>query len=416
MKKLLYPAVYLLLLAFAVSGCTDEESGLGMNLVDGSTLYNGQQVTLTANSALSVREDSLTTTNFSFGVIGNYQDATFGSVSATLYTQIALDEHTSSINMADNIIDSVVLTLVKDHTYPDSMATYNFHFEVMHLAEPLLTDTVYYSKDTLAVDPTAVYFNQTVSVGPADSVLRLKLDNSIGSILNQTGAAEEFITATKGLRIRITNAGDAGMLGINFAATNTCLTVYHRYSSEDTVDATYPFLLGNGTSHFIHFEHNYTGSVTGGVDSLDGATALYLEPLGGYNLLVSFDSAIRAFAAAHPNAVLHHAELLLPVASPTTPALPDRLLAVAKRDSANDVYIDDLMMDITNMARFDGTYDASRNCYRLRVTQHIQGLLRNGADPGTQLVLNSRRSSAARVILNGLTATDHPRIEIIYTE
>lgn len=414
MKKLLFPVACLLLIA--VVGCTDEESGLGMNLVDGNTLYNGQQATLTANSALSIREDSLTTTNFSFGCIGNYQDATFGRVSATLYTQIALDEHTGSINMAENIIDSVVLTLVKDHTYPDSTATYNFHFEVMHLAEPLLTDTVYYSCDTLAVDPTAKYFDQTVTVTPTDSVVRLKLDNSISTILNQTGSAEDFITATKGLRIRITDAGDDGMLGINFKATNTCITVYHRYSADDTVDATYPFLLGNGTSHFIHFEHDYTSSVTGGADSIDGTAALYIEPLAGYNLLISFDSAVRAFVAAHPTAVLHHAELLLPVTSPTTPSLPDRILAVAKRDSANDVYTDDLMMDITSMARFDGTYDASRNCYRLRVTQHLQGLLRAGVDHGTLLVLNSRRSSAARAIINGLSATDHPRIEFIYTE
>lgn len=414
MKKLLFPVACLLLIA--VVGCTDEESGLGMNLVDGNTLYNGQQATLTANSALSIREDSLTTTNFSFGCIGNYQDATFGRVSATLYTQIALDEHTGSINMAENIIDSVVLTLVKDHTYPDSTATYNFHFEVMHLAEPLLTDTVYYSCDTLAVDPTAKYFDQTVTVAPTDSVVRLKLDNSISTILNQTGSAEDFITATKGLRIRITDAGNDGMLGINFKATNTCITVYHRYSADDTVDATYPFLLGNGTSHFIHFEHDYTSSVTGGADSIDGTAALYIEPLAGYNLLISFDSAVRAFVAAHPTAVLHHAELLLPVTSPTTPSLPDRILAVAKRDSANDVYTDDLMMDITSMARFDGTYDASRNCYRLRVTQHLQGLLRAGVDHGTLLVLNSRRSSAARAIINGLSATDHPRIEFIYTE
>lgn len=414
MKKLLFPVACLLLIA--VVGCTDEESGLGMNLVDGNTLYNGQQATLTANSALSIREDSLTTTNFSFGCIGNYQDATFGRVSATLYTQIALDEHTGSINMAENIIDSVVLTLVKDHTYPDSTATYNFHFEVMHLAEPLLTDTVYYSCDTLAVDPTAKYFDQTVTVAPTDSVVRLKLDNSISTILNQTGSAEDFITATKGLRIRITDAGDDGMLGINFKATNTCITVYHRYSADDTVDATYPFLLGNGTSHFIHFEHDYTSSVTGGADSIDGTAALYIEPLAGYNLLISFDSAVRAFVAAHPTAVLHHAELLLPVTSPTTPSLPDRILAVAKRDSANDVYTDDLMMDITSMARFDGTYDASRNCYRLRVTQHLQGLLRAGVDHGTLLVLNSRRSSAARAIINGLSAADHPRIEFIYTE
>ena len=416
MKRLFYTAACLLLLA--TIGCADEESGLGVNLVDGSTLYTGHQATLTANSALSVRDDSLMTTNYSYGIIGNFQDPAnvFGRVNAILYTQIALDANTSSINMADNIIDSVVLTLVKDRTYPDTAATYNFHFEVMQLAEPLLSDSTYYSHDTLPVNTSAKYFDQSVTVGVTDSIVRLKLDNSIRTILNQTGSAEEFANATKGLRIRITDAGDMGMLGVNFAATKTCITVYHRYSAEDTVDATYTFPLASGPSRFIHFKHNYSGSTTGGADSLDGSTALYLAPMGGYSILVNFDSDIRAFAAAHPNATLHYAELLLPVTSTTTTTRPDRVLAVAKRTTGNDVYIDDLMMDIINMSRFDGTYDNSRNCYRLRVTQHVQGLLREGADAGTLLVLNSRRSSAAGAVINGLSATDKIRIELIYSE
>lgn len=410
----LYHYAALCLLLFAFIGCTDEESELGMNLVDGSTLYRGNLATLTADRALSVRDDSLLTSNYSYGIIGNYQDAVFGRVSATLYTQIALETNTTSINLADNIIDSVVLTLVKDKTYPDTTATYNFHFEVMQLAEALQTDSVYYSHDTLPVVATAKYFDQSITVTPTDTVLRLKLDNAIHTVLNQSGSSEEFVNATKGLRIRLTDAGDMGMLGINFAADSTCLTVYHRFDANDDVDSKYSFRLGSGSAHFVNFKHDYTGSTTGGADSLDGSTVLYLEPMGGYNILISFDSAIRAFAEAHPTATLHHAEMLLPVAASTM--LPDRVLAVDKQADGNEVYIDDLMMDIITMGRFDGTYDASRNCYRLRVTQHVQGMLREKADTGTLLVLNSRRSSAERVLLNGLSNPDHIRIELTYSE
>lgn len=412
MKKLFgYTAVCLLI--FTLFGCADEESGLGMNLVDGSTLYSGSQATLTADRALSVRDDSLLTSNYTFGIIGNYQDAVFGRVSATLYTQIALETNTTSINLADNIIDSVVLTLVKDKVYPDTMATYQFHFEVMQLAEPL-ADTLYYSTDTLPVDATACYFDGTITVAPTDTVIRLKLDQAIHAVLNRSGTSEEFVNATKGLRIRLTDAGDMGMLGINFAADSTCLTVYHRFDASDEADSRYSFRLGSGSAHFVNFKHDYTGSTTGGADSLDGGTTLYLEPLGGYNILVSFDSAIRAFAEAHPTATLHHAELLLPVASASV--LPDRVLAVEKKADGTESYIDDLMLDIATMGRFDGTYDASRNCYRMRVTQHVQGLLRAKADAGTLLVLNSRRSSAARLLVKGLSNTDHIRIELIYSE
>lgn len=402
----------LTLLCLLPMGCTDEESALGINLVDENTLYDGMTATLTADRALSVRDDSLATSNYSYGIIGNYTDPLFGHVSSMLYTQIALAENTSSINLTNNIIDSVVLTLVKDNIYPDTANTYTFHFEVMQLAEPLLSDTTYYSTDMIPVTPGAIYFDNDITVAPADTIIRLKLDNSIQTILNQAGSAEEFANTTKGLRIRLTNAGDEGMLGINFMANNTCLTVYHHY---DTLHATYTFLMGTSTAHFTHFEHDYTGSLTGGADSLDGSNTLYLQPLAGYNILVSFDNAIRAFATSHPTAIIHHAELLMPVATGVSSLRPDRILALKKRANGNDTYINDLI-DPYIMGGFDGKYDEARGCYRLRVTQHVQGMLREGYDPGTLMVLNSRRSNAAYTVINGPAATDPIRIEITYSE
>lgn len=407
----------LLLLALLAGACADEESRLGVNLVDNNTLYDGQSVTFTADRALSVRDDSLLTTNYTYGIIGNWTDATFGSVSATLYTQIALDDNTGTINLAENIIDSVMLSLVlvPSQTFPDTDATYLFHFEVMQLAEAIETGSLYYATDALPVDASHTYFNADVTVSPTDTVVSLKLDNSISEVLNQSASAEEFAANTKGLRIRITGDADDGMVTINFAAINTCLQVHHRYLETDTSDNIYTFLLGTGTTHFTHFEHDYSASVTGGVDSLDGTTALYLEPLGGYNILVSFDAAVRNFTEAHPKATVHYAELLLPVQSYMGQQRPDRVLALAKVDGGSDTYINDLL-DSYTLSGFDGKYDADRNCYRMRVTQHVQGMLRNGGDPGTLLVLNSRRSFAARTIIDGLASANPVRIEIVYSE
>lgn len=402
----------LLLLCLLPVGCTDEESALGINLVDDNTLYNGQTATLTADRALSVRDDSLVTSNYEYGIIGNYSDPIFGHVSSTLYTQIALAENTSSINLTNNTIDSVVLTLVKSSLYPDTTATYHFHFEVMQLAEPLLSDTNYYSTDSIAVAPGTKYFDNDITVGPTDTVLRLKLDNSIQSILSQAGSAEEFINATKGLRIRMTDAGDEGLLGINFQANKTCLTVYHHY---DTLQAVYTFLMGTSTAHFTHIEHDFTGCVTGGADTLDGSSTLYMQPLGGYNILVSFDSAIRSFAADHPTATIHHAELLMPVAASAPAFKPERILALKKIVNGNDAYVNDLL-DPYTLGGFDGKYDEQRGCYRLRLTQHVQGMLRDGYDPGTLMVLYARRSNAQTTIINGPATTDPLRIEITYSE
>ena len=403
-------------LALLTAACTDEETPLGSNINSSDSRYEGKSYTLLADHAVSQRDDSLMTTGYgsynTYGIIGNYSDASFGKVSAELFTQIALPTNASDINFAEMTIDSVVLTLVKRSLYPDTTGTYNFHFEVMQLAEALQSDTLYHSYDTLPVNPDGRFFDCDITVTPLDTVITLKLGNGIENVLKQTATSAQFIERTKGLRVRITDAGAEGMMSINFAAVKTCLSVYYHYYSSDTVSTRYPFLLGTGTYHFTHFKHDYSGSVTAGASPIDGGNRLYLEPLAGYRILLSFDNAIRAFAEAHPMATVHHAELLLPVAAMET-VMPNRILA--KKNSGTQPYIHDLT-DLHTLAGYDGGYDSDRNCYRLRVTQHVQGLLRDKADPGLLLVLDARQNDAARVVLNGINAANPVKIDIIYSE
>ena len=409
MKKLalLLPALMLL---GGLCSCTDEESELGMNIVDGNTLYNGKTHTLTIDRAVSVRDDSLLTSNYNFGIIGNYHDATFGQVTASLYTQISLPDNSGSINFSQVVIDSVVLTLIKDGLFPDSSHTYNFHFEVVQLEEPLLSDTLYFCSNTLSPNTSAVYFDDVVSVSPYHDTISMKLAPTINQVLTQTASAEEFSEATKGLRIRLTNSGDEGMISINMAATMTCLTVYYRNQASDTTSSQFVFLMGTSTSHFQNFSHTYNGTLDGS-DSLDGSTKLYFEPLGGYNIYLSFDNALRAFAAAHPYAAIHHAELLLPVADDAPDIKPSGIMAMTDYRASLGVPIVDYAYGGT-----DGYYNSDTKCYRLRVTHYLQDLMRNGKNSGMTLLLDSRISNAARTFINGTTASNPIRIEIVYTE
>ena len=55
--------------------------------------------------------------------------------------------------------------------------------------------------------------------------------------------------------------------------------------------------------------------------------------------------------------------------------------------------------------------------YRIRCTQHLQEMLREGHDNGTLLLLDERRSKAARTIINGpLQATNPMKICFVYSE
>lgn len=388
-------------LALAAIGCNDEETSLGANLPDPNTVYNGQHDTLYADLAYSYRDTALSTAGLDYNIVGSVSDPVFGIASSVIFTQIALPSRTSTINFDSVVIDSVVLSLVKHELYPDTNATYEMRFEVKQLAEALVgTDSLYNDASTLPVDESHTFFDEFVSVGPNDTVIRLRLSGDINSAIDYTGDNEGFVAHSKGLRIRISDySGERAMLTINFAATKTRLTAFYHYATQADTNQ-FDFSLG---THFSHFSHSYAGSNLG-ADSIDGSTLLYLEPLAGYAVRVGFDSALSAFNEAHPRAVIHYAELLLPLADGDYGVKPDMLL------------VPDMPLVQYSISGGDGTYQADKNAYRLRLTQRVQQTLRAGKDEGTSLVINSRRSSAAHTVLNGRSAANPVRLAIIYTE
>ena len=413
----LHSLLLLLLASLSFAACTDEESDLGINLVDTTTLYNGIPDTLYADDAWTEYEDSLNTSNLSFGIIGNYHDAVFGSVSSELFTQLALPSNATDIAFDSMTIDSVILSLSKTQLFPDTSATYNFHFEVKQLAEPLLSDTTYYAFNQLPVDDNATFFNAVIPVTNYDTTVSLRLDTSINRVIRRSATAEDFIAETKGLRVRILNTAE-GMMTVDFTAVNTCLRAhYHYVYGNDTITGTYTFLLGTGTAHFTHFSHNYAGTLFASGNPVPGTNRLYLEPLGGQRIRFSFDNAVRTFHTDHPLAVVHHAELLLPVAPEAVDSdKPDQLLALRKDPTNGKWYYLADLINTYDLAGYDGTYHSDLGYYRIRIARHLQSLLRLGSDPGIRLQINAARHAAQRTILNGLSTTDRPRIAIIYSE
>lgn len=418
MKKILLPILLFLAASTSFNACNDKESSLGIDLVDPSTLYKGEMDTLYADIAWTEHEDTLLTSDYSYGILGNYHDATFGKVSSVLYTQIALPSNSSNISFDSLMaIDSVVLMLAKNELYPDTSRVYNFHFEVMQLDTAMSSDANYYNYNEVAVDPTAVFFNAPIRVAYTDSVVSMRLDTSINRIFRNTSSGD-FLSVSKGLRIRITDAGDEGLITIDFSSVKTCLKTYYHYTyNGDTTYNSFTFLMGAGTHHFTQFIHDYSGTRFAGNGHVDGSQSLYLEPLGGLKVRMSFNNAIQAFHEAHPFAVVQHAELILPVAPEVSNDPPDQILTLYK-DGESDSYIFDLV-DSYTLKGYDGFYDAEHQRYRMRITQHLQGLVHQGSDPGFLFLLNSRRQFAQRVSLYGTAATpqdNRPRIIVTYTE
>lgn len=419
-KKLFLPlSLFLLLVPCA---CTEDETDLGMSLQDPFTLYQGIRDTIQP-VACTILDDSLSTVGYAAGVFGDYSDADFGSMKAILYSQIAAPNE--GINITDAVvIDSVVMTLVIDTVYPvmpDSTPR-TFHVIVNQLAETFKPDSSYTSTK-MVPESDVCFFNDEVTYY-ADSV-RLRLNENIYPVLRQSCTYEDFFDYSKGIAIKLADNSQTAVT-VDISASNTRLTLYYH---TDVVDSTlqFAFTINSAAGHSMYYSHDYSGTAlapfaTNRNDSISGTDKLYLEPLGGTRLRLNLQSFLNRFRKDHPAAVVHYAELLLPVsASATDTSVPVRILALKNYVDGTSTYVTDanVLTNTYTYGGFDGYYDREKKQYRLRVTRHLQELLRSGEDYGTELVIDARRSSAFRTIIGGTASADPSRairIEFIYSE
>ena len=417
LKKLFFSlGLFLMLLPCA---CTEDETDLGMSLQDPFTLYSGTRDTISL-TAFTILDDSLSTVGYSSGIIGDYSDPIFGNMKAILYSQIAAPGE--GINISDAVvIDSVVMTLVVDTIYPvmpDSTPR-TFHVIVNQLAETFKPDSSCISTKMIP-ESNVCFFDDEVTYY-ADS-LRLRMRETIYPVLRQSCTYEDFFDYSKGIAIKLADNSQTAIT-VDLSASNTTLRLYYH---TDNVDSTLQFIftINGSAGHSMYFAHDYTGTALAPFannrkDSINGTDRLYLEPLGGTRVRLGFQSFLDRFRKKHPSAVIHYAELLLPVAEGLNDtSMPVRILALKNHADGTSTYVTDanVLTNAYTFGGFDGYYDRQKKQYRLRVTRHLQELMRSGKDYGTELIIDSRRSSAFRTVING-TATDNPiRIDFVYSE
>ena len=419
-KRFLFSTLLLLIMSAWVVSCTQDETDMGLDLQDPLTLYHGKRGTIHMTAA-TFCDDSLSTVGYSAGVFGNamYQD--LGAVEAVLYSQISIANSTGIALSDDVTIDSVKMTLVIDTLYPiqpDSTVR-RVHIRMMQLAEPLNGDSNYRATASIPDGNTCFFDGEADYLYGSDSMV-LTLDTAIYSVLKQTCSRDDFHDRTKGFSLRL--APDAQtLITVNLAATNTRITLYYHTSTAE--DLKYNFVINSGAVQFMHYDHDFTGTVlqplaNNSGDSIDGSRRLYLLPLGGTKVRMNWQPFIDTFRVNHPTATIHYAELVLPVAPEGDTSRAARLMALKINDDGTLAYVTDANV-LTNpytYSGFDGRYHADKGYYRLRVTQHLQELLRTGKDHGTELIIDARRSTAFPAMLNGTEDGNPIHIDFIYTE
>ena len=411
--------------AFCLVSCEDDETALGLALQDPSSQYVGIHDTIKSPdmTACTYYDDSLRTSGYYSAMVGYYSDAVYGRVASRSFMQLALVNN-GGLDFATHhfTVDSAMLSLVIVDRYPAMTGSQTLRLRITQTAEMVSPDSVYYASSELPLSAT-VFLDTTFTISANDTVLRFSLNSAFRDLFsNHVFPSNTVLQQTlRGFCIEcVESSSDPLMLTFDMGKSASGLSLYY----QDAEGATQSGQLQVGytspqseSNHFCQFSHTYSGQFLqlqqGAIDSIDGVSQLYLEPLGGTAVCINIDSYVRRFHAAHPRAVIHYAELLLPVNAAADDAKPSRIVAYRRYATGSTIFVNDYLSD---NAGYDGYYDEAKGLYRLRITHHLQGLMMAGADYGTLLMLDGRRSSACRTILNGTQSTDAVRIAFVYSE
>lgn len=441
---------FFLSLVFLFISCEEEPDLIGLNLQPQSEkLVLGYSDT-TSIIAYSLIDDSMRTDNYPLCLMGSYNDAIFGSTSASIFTQLRLSDNNVSFGTNNPTFDSLLLFLpyAGGYTYNNPyVKTTPINLKVYEVDEKMSIDSLYYS-DKLLAYKNSVLADYTFTPNPKDSVifnkikyppmLIIRLNNILANKLLSAASTDltdndVFTNFIKGLYIKAmplstsqVNKGSISYFNL-YSSALANMTLYYKKNPTDTFSSKYTFLINDKSSKYTYFDHyNYLNAQTDlrkqigseGFPTADtnlGKQKLYLQSMGGIKLKLKFPY-IREWIK-NQNIIVNEAVLVLKNADVDDNNTPPSLLAALKRVANGKT---ELLPDyIEEGSSFiDATYNSTSREYRIRITRYFQKMLNSDeVNYGLFLFTDSRRTSANRFVFYGTdkSLTNRMKLELKYT-
>jgi len=428
-KRLTMAAIFLFVGIITISSCKKVESDLGVDVLP-STDQLGLEVDTLQMNTYTTLEDSLRSDEFSNNMLGSYADETFGKTKASFYTQVRLSTIPTFTDLANTVVDSVVLSLKITGHYGDQS---NQTFEVYRLTENIYRDSSYYMHTTKTydalnnlVDPLFATFTPSATNKPVidgetlDPQIRIRLKNSFGdTILHSNSLTSETVFGDyfKGLFVTVTQElSDGGVYYLDLEHADSKISIYYHNSTEDSLK--YDLVINDKCARFTSTEHDYTGTKVEMqlADSTLGNEYYYVQ--AGHGVVGNVSIPDLSNLTADGRIIINRAELYLPVQYYTTDpfAPPERMVAYGV-DDENEIFT---MADFAlGVSIYGGNYNDEKKAYVFNIIRYIQDVI-NGdlMNNPIRIVSGGSVVSTNQVVMSGKNSANRekPYMIIYYTK
>lgn len=465
MKFIKLDLLTLLISLFLFASC-ENTSTIGLEIDPNSAVEGALVDTLTISSR-TMTDDVSSTGGLTRYPLGYLKDPVFGTTESILAMSVGLPSNAYAFGTTPTLDSAVLVLNYSGEFHGDS--TQNYTISVNQLVNDLaieessLSNRVYpYNSQVIGTKttrlfPTSKFKITDIVVGNKDTLksvnpqIRIKLDNAFiqNNIVNLPEASLKtdaiFKSLFKGLSVLVNNPNGGGaMMFLDFASTNSNLSLYYKHSNTTTTPATIDtisvdFPLGNASNRVAaSIKHNYTGTpIETQLNSPNQQYAVtYLQPLVGLRNKISFPTLTK-FSESAGKIAVNKAELVIDLAngSDTKPFEAAPRLTLYRYDIAEQrVNLPDIDPNdnrvLPDAIIYGGYFNSVTRQYVFVITSYIQDLISNktkdygtflAPTPTNEFLITPSLTSAARAVIgahkkNPASGENTIKLNIYYTK
>ena len=428
----------MLLLAFAA--CKKSPETIGNNLISDSN-YIGVFHTDTVDIICHSYNDSVSTKNVSYALLGSMKDPVFGNSEAGFYTQFRLSLAGQSFGSTP-VLDSLVLQLSIGNYYGDTTVLQTVH--VYELTDTLSGSSSYYNHSTVEYNPidhaNGYQFRPrpktTMHVVGSDTInhaiIRIPLSNALGEyLMNLDSVAytqpDYFKNNFKGLYLTCDPVSQPGAI-TSISLTDNTYTLMQLYYHDATMPEKamrYDYYVTTSDVYFNHIDHDYTQGSTEFVDQLVngnvglGQQTVYLQAMGGVRthiLMPNIEHWSDTLDGSY--IVINEAKLILPVSETMMDSLfrlPTSFILLGFNADSTTYLLPDYY---EGTSYFGGSYNSNENAVIFRISEYLQNIISmKKENHGLSFGINGAGYNAHRMIINGPQSMEEKkmRLEVTYS-